>query len=149
MPHLAFPFGPEGLDLEVVIGLDADSMQMLQVSGQAVPAGRRVRALIDSGSDATAVAPAVLQALGVPPRQSVQTQTAGGVVLTQTYAISLSIFGPAGAQGPTLAIPVLVATALQHAPPTIEALLGMDTLRDCLLIVDGNSQTFTLAFPPP
>jgi hypothetical protein len=35
---------------------------------------------------------------------------------------------------------------LLHSPPNFEAMIGMDVLAECLLILDGPGRQFTIAF---
>ncbi len=71
---------------------------------------------------------------------------ASGTVMVKRYEISLTIFGNQGAAGPVLVRPVWTVTALSHPLRHIEALIGMDLIRQIMLKVDGPGQQFTLEF---
>ena len=45
-----------------------------------------------------------------------------------------------------IALPDLLVSELTVALPNIDALLGMDVLRQCLLVLDGPGQQFILGF---
>jgi hypothetical protein len=72
--------------------------------------------------------------------------TASGTVLVDRYEISLSIFGPAGVAGPALVRPVWNVTSFSQTLSGIEALIGMDLIRQITLTVNGPGGTFTLDF---
>jgi hypothetical protein len=146
MPHLTFDWSPDGMVVGAVVGTNRpDTLALLQ-AGKPVPTPVRVRALLDSGADATAVAPPVLHQLGLTPVRSAGTQTAGGSVAVGLYRISLTVHGPGGTAGPMLVQPNLLATELAVPLSNIDALIGLDVLGQCLLVVDGPGQRFTLAF---
>jgi hypothetical protein len=71
---------PDGPALEVVVALDAGEIASRQQAGNAVPLPLSVRAVIDTGCDVTAIAPRVLQQLGLVSPRKVSTFTAGGQV---------------------------------------------------------------------
>ena len=72
--------------------------------------------------------------------------TASGSVPVNRYEISLSIFGPAGVAGPVLARPSWFVTDFAQLLPGIEALIGMDLVREIVLNIDGPRGRFTLTF---
>jgi hypothetical protein len=146
MPHFSYPITREGCTLNVLICLRSNDVQTLVAAGQPISPPLSARALIDNGSDRTAVAVRLLQQLGIPPAGPVETYTAGGKVTVETYDLSLSIPNPSGALTPMLTYGELTVTEFQHAPPQIDLLIGMDILRQCLFVMDGPGDRFTLAF---
>jgi hypothetical protein len=140
MPHLTFPFQPEGLALEMIIGLNDQGTAALVQAGTSIPAPLRIRALLDTGCDVTAVAPRIFQHFGLQPVLRSSTQTASASIVVDLYRISLGI--------PTSGFvrPNLLVTELAVSLLPVEVLIGMDVLRECLLIVDGPGQQFTLGF---
>jgi hypothetical protein len=137
---------PDGLTLDVLIGLDGGRSQDLVALGQPLPRPVRARGVLDTGSDCTAVAPRVLQALGLSPSASVQTHTAGGLVQTHAYEVSLSVPPLVGAS-PMFTVPDLLVTELMHALPAgIEVLVGLDVLLQCVFTLYGPAGTFKLTF---
>jgi hypothetical protein len=77
MPQLVFPIVADGLCVDVLVNLDAATLVPLRSSGTG-PSPVPGRALIDTGSDITAVSLLILQQLGVPVSQQSTTQALGG-----------------------------------------------------------------------
>ena len=144
MPLLNFPLSPDGLALSVMIGPHRGTMITLQTSGQPVPPLVMARALVDTGTDASAVAPSVPARLGLAPIRQTTTQTTAGPLSVNVFEVSLSIPGPVFGQ--MLTRQRHLVTELPYPPPGVEALIGLDVLSECLLIYDGPAKQFTLAF---
>jgi hypothetical protein len=144
--QLTFPISPDGLVLDVHISWTAPMLQARPSLGQSFPPIATVRALIDTGADATSVAPRVLAYLGLGSTGQVQMTTASGTVMVDRYQISLSIFGLLGVGGPALVRPTWNVTSFSQPLTGIEALIGLDLIRQIVLKVDGPGGTFTLDF---
>jgi hypothetical protein len=145
MPTLTFSVQPDGLLVDVMIGMDAAGCQYLQQSGRPIPRSVLVRGIMDTAADATAVAPRALQALGLPLYGSAQTATAGGLMNVGVYEISLSIL-PATGTATMFTAPRLVVTELIHAAPGIEVLVGLDVILQGIFNVDGPGRVFSFTF---
>src|SRR5258708_2494370 len=65
MAKLVFAFLPDGLAVDVLIGLDGATLTAQVASGQALTHPIFTRGEIDTGSNITAVSTAILQRLGV------------------------------------------------------------------------------------
>jgi hypothetical protein len=146
MPHFTFPITKDGCTLDVLIGLGAVEMQAIQAAGLPLPPPLTARAVLDTGSDKTAVAPHLLQQLGTVAKARARTHTAAGAVQVQVYEVSLSVPNPTGASTPMLTRPQWVVTEFLHPPPGIDVLIGMDLVKECLWIIDGPGGFFTLGF---
>lgn len=146
MPHVSLPLSADGLIVEAVFGLNGPDTAMRVQAGQSVPPPIVVRALLDSGTDTTAIASRVVQQLGAAHVIDATSNTASGTVTVNLYRVSLTIAGLAGRSGPVLVIPDLLVSELTAPLPNIEALIGMDVLRQCLLVMDGPGQQCILAF---
>jgi hypothetical protein len=72
--------------------------------------------------------------------------TASGVVMVDRYEISISIFGLLGIAGPSLVRPTWNVTSFSQPLAGIEALIGLDLIRQIILKVNGPGGTFTLEF---
>jgi hypothetical protein len=115
-------------------------------AGQPIPTPVGVRALLDTGTDVTCVAPRVFNQLRLTSMGSVSTQTVCSSINADLFEVSLSIPAPPGKAGPMLVREQLVVMELINAPQNCEALIGMDILAECLLILDGPGRQFTIGF---
>jgi len=146
MDSLCFPLSTDGPIVEVLSGLNGrDSLSCLN-AGRTIPSPLRLRALIDSGADVTAVSPKVVQELELAVSEKVSSQTAGGTAVVRLFNVSLSISGPLGSAGPMLHREDMVVSELAVTLPNIDVLIGMDILRQSMFILDGPGKQFTLAF---
>ena len=145
MPTLTFAVQPDGLIVDVMIGPDASTCIDLKQAGQPIPRPLRVRGVMDTATDLTAVAPRVLQALGLSAIGHARTSTAGGQINVGVYEISLSILPPTGSAAMFTASQ-LVVTELIHAAPGIEVLVGLDVILQGVFNVDGPARIFTFTF---
>jgi hypothetical protein len=146
MAVLTFPINPAGLSLDVLVGLDHQASHGLLAQGAALPRPLSVRALVDSGADLTAVSAQVLSRLPFTPGQPVRTHTAGGMIQSATFWISLSIPPPAGTAGSLLVISRLLVTEVTAPMPDVDVLIGLDVIRQYLWVIDGPGGTFSVTF---
>jgi hypothetical protein len=146
MPHAQFPMPGKELLVEVVVGLNTAQVQVMQAAGQPIPPFIRINALIDTGTDVTAVTPAALAPLSLTPSGAVQTITAGGKVVVNYYEVSLTILRAGSTFAPAWAHGMWTITEFLHSAPGLDVLVGMDLVSEGLLIVDGPNQHFTLAW---
>jgi hypothetical protein len=144
MPYFTFPLSADGPVVQGLIGLNGFRTDLLVRAGQPVPRPVSVRALLDTGCDMTAIAPAVFQSLGLTPLYGTRTQTAGGSVNVNLYIVSLSVLSPSGSAGLFLVRPNLVVTELTAPLQNIDVLIGTDILNDCLFILNGRAGQFIL-----
>ena len=134
---------PEGLVVDVLVGLDGDSLADLLAAGQPLPPPLQARAIVDTGCDVTAISAVVVQVLGLKVAKSATTQTAGGSVRVDAFEVSLTL--PI-AGGSLLVHNQLIVTELAVVIPNIDVLIGLDVLKEGLLVLDGPGKQFTLAF---
>jgi hypothetical protein len=146
MAILTFPINPDGLSLDVLVGLDHQASHAMLAQGAALPRPLSVRALIDSGADLTAVSAPVLNRLPFTRGQPVRTHTAGGVIQSLTFYISLSIPPLAGTAGSLLVISRLLVTEVTAPMPGVDVLIGLDVIRQYLWVIDGPGGTFSVTF---
>ncbi len=120
---------------------------MLLASGQSVPPPLQARGQIDTGSDLTAVAASLLQALGATPATvTATTTTAGGKVKVRLFEVSLSITDPLQSPTAWLTEPDLLVTELATVLPTTDVLIGLDVLLTCKMALDGPARLFSMEF---
>jgi predicted aspartyl protease len=134
--------------LTVVIGVSVARADALVAAGESIPTGIRARALIDTGASCTCVDPSILGSLRLTPTGtvSVHTPSTGGAAhLAEQYDVSLIIPG-AGTHHVPLVISAVPVMAANLSLQGVDALIGRDVLRECILIYNGSSGTFTIAF---
>jgi hypothetical protein len=142
---ITFPVTKAGLAVPVWLGLTDDETAALVAAGSQVPAPVGARGLLDTGTDATAVASWILQRLGVSVAGTTSTNTAGGPVKVNQYRVSVGITDPSQPRGsPWLTHSDLLVTELVTPLPDTDVLIGLDVLLTCKLILDGPARQFTL-----
>src|SRR5262249_49711706 len=145
MPRLTFPVSPTGLLCDVLIGLDGKTTAVLVAAGQPVAPPIACRGLVDTGTDVTCVASAVLRQLGLnQPIAQTTTQTASGASPANLYKVSLSVLDLWNNPGPKLLHPNVLTMELPAVLAGIDVLLGMDILLTARLIIDGPGGIFLL-----
>ena len=147
MARLTFPVSRDGLIVPVWIGLSGQETTTLLAAGHAVPPPLKVRGLLDTGSDVTAVAVRILQSLGATPATvTATTTTAGGQVSVRLFEVSLSITDPTQSLTAWLTEPNLLVTELLTTLSAAEVLIGLDVLLTCKTELDGPVRRFMLEF---
>ncbi|MGH7224753.1 MAG: hypothetical protein ACRELF_16140, partial [Gemmataceae bacterium] len=138
MAKLTFPIQPDGLICNVMIGLDGKAATALVAAGQPVLAPILCRGLIDTGSDITCVAPAVLRRLGlsVPVAKS-KTSTTTGSAPVDLFETSVNVLDLRNVSGPKLILPVVVVMEIPSPFPNLDVMIGLDVLLTARLFLDG------------
>ncbi|MBY0522900.1 MAG: hypothetical protein K2R98_05860 [Gemmataceae bacterium] len=144
MARLTFPIVRAGLVVDVMINLEASVLVPLRSSGGG-PSPVPGRGLIDTGSDISAVGWPILQQLGIPVLRSTSTQGIGASLAVNLYEVSLHILDAQNVGLPWLSHPSLVVMELASVVP-FDALIGMDIIQTCTMLVDGPGHQFMLDF---
>ena len=148
MPHFTSSVTTDGPVLNVIFSVSAARKTALEKRNQPVPNVVQSRGLVDTGASCTCVDPSVIRALGVPPSgvaPMVTPSTGSDAVIINTYDIGLMIFTTV--QDPPFVIRNLaVAESDLLASQGFHALIGRDVLAKCVLIYNGTTNTYTLAF---
>lgn len=145
MAQLTFPIVTAELLVDVRVNLDAPSLLDVQSAGRSAPASVTARALLDTGSDATVIAPDVLGRLGLTPSYYTTTHGIGGLVQVGVYRVSLIILDASRPQPPWFTIPDLLVMEMP-SPLPVDVLIGMDVLLRCRMLVDGPAGVFSLDY---
>jgi hypothetical protein len=145
MPHLTLPVDPDGLVLNVMVGLPGKATAALLAAGQAIPRPLLLRGQIDNGSDITCIAARVVQHFGLPIIQTTTSHTTGGMIQVNLFEISFSIPQQGTLSGPLLVLEHLPVMEWANPPANIEVLAGLDVLKHLLMIHDGQRDEFTLS----
>jgi hypothetical protein len=145
MPQLTFPITKLGLCVDVKVNHDATTLQGLQAAGQSLPNSIQAKALIDTGADVSAVAPAILRQLAIPVHSHRTTVGIGGSVPVRLFNAAFFIFDARQHHLPWFIQPDLLVMELPTGLP-VDVLIGLDVLLTCKLVVDGPAGQFTLEF---
>ncbi len=94
----------------------------------------------------TAVAPWVLQQLGIVAATTTATHTAAGPVTVNVYSVSLGITDPRQTVRPWLTVSTIHVTELAATLRDADVLVGLDVLLTGKLLLDGPARQFTLEF---
>src|SRR5262245_33918155 len=106
MATLTFPIQPDGLICDVLIGLDGKATSALVAAGQPVLAPIQCRGLIDTGTDITCVAPAVLRQLGLNVSVArTKTRSTTGAAPVDLFEVSVNVLDLGQPSGPKLILP--------------------------------------------
>ena len=141
----------DGAVIDLLIGLAAVYINQLRRAGSPVPSPIPVRALLDTGAEMTCVDPAVLapliRAASLRPTRTLYSNVpaAGGLNFVSEYAVGITIIHP---DDPRANLVFRNHPVLEQSlgPLPYQALLGRDVLARCLLVYDGPSSAFTLAY---
>lgn len=144
MAQLTFPIIQPGLVVHVMVNLEVSVLLPLRSSGGG-PSPVPGRALIDTGSDISAVALPILQQLGIPVLRPTLTQGIGGPVQVNLYEVSRPILDAQNVSLPWLSQLSLVVMELAPGVP-FDARIGLDVIRTCKWLVDGPADLCTVDF---
>jgi hypothetical protein len=144
MPKLVFPVLPDGLLVDVLIGLDGATTVALLAAGQPISAPLHARGEIDTGSNMTAVSAAILRRLGAPIQYQTTTQTASGSLAVNVVEVSLGVRNLSDPTGPELVESTLRVMKLTTPLASSEVLIGLDSLLGYRFLLDGPTRRFSL-----
>ena len=145
MPQLTFPVTSDGLSVDVRVNFDSTRLTSLRTANLPLPASLPGNALIDTGTDITAVAPWIIQQLAIPVHSQRVTQGIGGSMPVRLFNVTLFILDASQPQLPWLVQPDLLVMELPSALP-VDVLIGLDVLLGCKFSLDGPARCFTLDF---
>jgi hypothetical protein len=116
-------------------------------AGLPVPKPVVVDALVDTGASHTCVDPWVLRKLSLSPTGTTQVSTPSTGETPaehELYDMSLTIY--AADEQPPLVHETIAVIGCRLTPQGMDVLIGRDVLEGCLLVFDGVSGTFSLAY---
>jgi hypothetical protein len=121
--------------------------QALTDAGLPVPPPQRIVGVLDTGASISAVDPTILASLGLTAtgKAEIHTPSTQGVpVLADTYDVCLGIY--AGRPGDTHFISDTTQVTASILANGVQALIGTDILKSCILTYNGADDCFTLAW---
>ncbi len=146
MPRLNFPISQAGLEIPVLVGLDGQTTTALHTSGQPISPPILVRGLLDTGSDATSVAPWILKRLGVGSGTVASTRTAAGIIKVYLHHVSVGILDPTRPGSSSFSLPTVLISEMPFLLPDADVLIGMNVLLECKLLLDGPARQVAIEF---
>lgn len=147
MPHFSLTQSPVGPLIHVYIGVSAPRLLALQKAGQEIPNAPLVKALVDTGASHCVVDSTIPALLGLSPRRIAQTITPStGAVPHKCLTYDVSIHVPLGAATALFSKTAWEVTSLELKHQGFEMILGRDIMADGLLVYDGKTGIFTMAF---
>jgi hypothetical protein len=144
MSQLTFPVPPCRTHSTRLDGLSGTVTTALYGTGHPISPPVQARGLLDTGSDVTAVASWLLQ--GLPVATVTTTHTAAGLINVNLFEVSLGITDPAQPGSPWLTEPDLLVMELAAVLPNVDVLIGLDTLLQYKLLLDGPARQLALEF---
>lgn len=147
MPHFSLNLLADGPIVTVVVGISEARAKALGAAGNTLPSPVPIRALLDTGASCTCLDPSVFAALGLTPTGSVNVNTPStGATphVADQYDISLAVSASSGPPLLLLTVPAIACELL--ASQGFHALIGRDILESCILIYNGQTKSFTLAY---
>lgn len=150
MSHFTLQLDPRGGPiLKVALGVSEARATALTAAGQKIPLPAVILGLVDTGASCTCVDPLTLQALGLAPTGQADcfTPSTGATPTPKNlYDVGLRIYS-GDASEPSLTFPTIAVMESElFAAQGIHALIGRDVLARCILIYNGGTKQFTLAF---
>jgi predicted aspartyl protease len=149
LPHFTLQVDSAGPLVKVAVYVSEARRAAMVAENLAVPEGRILTALVDTGASITSIEPAVLQFLGLTPTGTIDLvtpSTGDGVHTASTYDVELCIRGAAATDPPLILNNLRVAAAELFTRQGFHVLIGRDVLSQCVLIYNGSLAQFTLSF---
>jgi hypothetical protein len=142
--QLDIPYRKDQIGFPILVGLDHSATVAAIAHGQPVTRPKLCHAVIDTGSETTAVDPSVIPALGIRSQSVASSQTASGTVWVNLYSVSVSLLPIFGLTQAVVLDTALIVSELTTSIPNIDVLFGLDLLHHCKLVIDGPKRTYTL-----
>ena len=146
MPQLTGPLLADGALIEVRIGLDRAEIQKLRFALRPVPQPKHLRALVDSGAEATCLDSTLIQSLGLAwsgPTQA-NVPAISGLVFASLYRAGITILHGSGQSAMNFDVGDIAVCELALGSLGYDALIGRDILDQLRFTYDGPARTFAL-----
>ena len=147
MAHFTLRIEENGPLLNVQLAVSAPRATALTEAQRPVPEPFAAKGLVDTGASCTSVDASVVTALGLSPvgeMRAVTPSTGADSIAIYQYDVSVAIFS--SPDDAPLVIPALPVAELPLLNQGFHVLIGRDILSRCVLVYNGSSELFTLAF---
>jgi hypothetical protein len=145
MSRLTHQFTIDDIRFPAFVGPDGDAITAAINAGHRIPPAVTVTAVLDTGTNITAISPAVEAGLGLHPIGHGSTRTASGPAPVPFYYASIGVPPVFGVTAPVV-IALKLKVCVLDLETGIDVLFGLDLLLNCRLFLDGPARTFTLDF---
>lgn len=146
MPHFTIAIDPlRGPIIKLYVGVSGPRGKALSAAGLPIPPVILVEFLVDTGASSTVVDAETIAPLNLTPTGATQVHTpttAGAGESRFLYDIAMLMYHPDNTR--VFATHPVIATDFKSQG--IGGLLGRDVLASCLLVYDGATGNYSLAF---
>ncbi len=143
------PITPDGALIDVLVGVSNSRKRLLERGGFPVPNKIPVRAIIDTGSFATAFLPRVFKSLDLKPLGPIKVRTPstkrGEPHITDQFDVSVTLVSGME-EVIELRIHAIVSDDFDDWKDAPQAIIGRDVLSRCAFSYYGHAGEWTLAF---
>ena len=151
MNSFTLPITANGAIVRVQVSFGAEAIARLRAEGKAIPQPIVMDALVDSGANVSCIDSSVLDPLcraGLRHRSIILANipALGGIGLVLEFDVGLRVLHPSGIARDDLVLGNHIIVEKNLASIGYEALIGRDILSKCILLFDGPSDRFTLAY---
>lgn len=147
MPSITTSSGVAGPTLNVLIGPSIPLQNAFTAAGLPIPPPVSGIFLVDTGASNTVVCAKLIAPLNLNPTGTVMchTPTTAGTAVPM-FQYDLMIYVPSSGSLPGWLIDALPVMASSFDGQTIDGLIGRDIIDRCLLVYNGQTGHFTLAY---
>jgi len=145
MPKIHLTIGRDGPVMDLSVWMGRPIAHAMVAAGRPLPPTQTVRALIDTGSDLTAIHPLLLHPLSPVALGNVEVYRPGmdgGFYPATLHSVRVAFAGP----GTGVKWVELMAVGLVPASPGVLAIIGRDLLGHCRFLYDGFKAEILLAY---
>lgn len=149
MPHFTLQIIDGGPVLSAFVGVSQARAGALASANQPVPQNIPIRALVDTGASCTCVDPSILDKLQLTPTGTVLVNTPSTASQPHAafqYDVQIIIPGGSAAHAPLWLPNVAVTASELVSQQGFHALVGRDILHHCVLVCNGATRLFTVAY---
>jgi hypothetical protein len=147
MPHFLLQTTAQSMVVQAAVMVSHARRQVLIDAGTPVPDPQYITALLDTGASISAIDPTTLAALGLTPTGQLDIHTPstqGTPVPTDTYDVVVAILAARTGDAHFISDTIQVTASVLSGG--IQALIGTDILKSCILTYNGADQCFTVAW---